>query len=581
MEKSYQSGKIFLSGKYYEDAFYDVASDALRVTFDGRGGIADYAVVNRGGSVLKDLYFSAFIDGKRLDPLCGKRVELAGRMQRIVLKQDKTQIEICHFVAPNENGVFYEIKTNKPGNYEFLLDLNHSENGFHFDADVESMHIAENNAIYLRTKRNARLVLCYDSMSNCMRLLSDFARYRKQVESEIKDVKAPASVATERERTLYVSSVFSALENYREIGQFKGFSAGRYSDAPVRTYYRDAYWTVLCLYKRRPDLIRCQILTLAHGIEKNGDCPSSVTFEFRPRLRNYYDSPCFFVMLVYDYINHTGDRLILDEYVNGKSVYDLCLLVVDRLTEFEDKTGLIVKAGRYNRRDWSDQINRTGYVTYVELLYTRALFCLSRIVGTRDENRARRYREMSERTKDAINAILWDEEKGYYINYKSGDFVEDNLSVDTILAVLFGVSDKSRTARLLDNFSRLLDTRNNRFLRTGNFGLTCVYPCYRGVDRCFSRSVQPFAYQNGASWPCWSALVAYAQMKNGREYTYALTSSFLRNVKEGRYTPVEYDSPLGDPGSPLHARSSAVAWVYDWQDTDFFEDNEEVWKRSP
>ena len=356
---------------------------------------------------------------------------------------------------------------------------------------------------------------------------------------------------------------------------------GDFIDAPVRTYYRDAYWTVLCLYKRRPDLIRCQILTLAHGIEKNGDCPSSVTFEFRPRLRNYYDSPCFFVMLVYDYINHTGDRSILDEYVNGKSVYDLCLLAVDRLTEFEDKTGLIVKAGRYNRRDWSDQINRTGYVTYVELLYTRALFCLSRIVGTRDENRARRYREMSERTKDAINAILWDEEKGYYINYKSGDFVEDNLSVDTILAVLFGVSDKSRTARLLDNFSRLLDTRNNRFLRAGNFGLTCVYPCYRGVDRCFSRSVQPFAYQNGASWPCWSALVAYAQMKNGREYTYALTSSFLRNVKEGRYTPVEYDSPLGDPGSPLHARSSAVAWVYDWQDTDFFENNEEVWKRSP
>ena len=45
MEKSYQSGKIFLSGKYFEDAFYDVASDALRVTFGGRGGIADYAVV--------------------------------------------------------------------------------------------------------------------------------------------------------------------------------------------------------------------------------------------------------------------------------------------------------------------------------------------------------------------------------------------------------------------------------------------------------------------------------------------------------------------------------------------------------
>ena len=84
--------------------------------------------------------------------------------------------------------------------------------------------------------------------------------------------------------------------------------------------------------------------------------------------------------------------------------------------------------------------------------------------------------------------------------------------------------------------------------------------------------------QNGAAWPYWSALVAYAQMMNGRDYAYALTSSFGWNVKHGNYTPVECYSPLADGVSCLHARSSDAAWVYDWQDRDFFRENESVWE---
>lgn len=579
MEKSWRSGKIFMGSKYRETVLYDVCSNDLHVTFDGRGGIADYSVVNRSGSVLKDCFFSVFIDGEKLDPLCAKRVELVGRMQRIVLKRDKTKIEVCQFVAPGENGVFYEIKTNRPGNYEFVLDLSQTEYGFHYDTNADTRYIYENKTIYLHTRRNAQFVLSYDTMSNCARLLSGFSRYRKQVESEIRSVRAPATAKTEKDTALYVSSIFCALENYKEIGLYKGFSAGGNANAPVRTYFRDAYWTALSMMKDRPRLVRNQILTLGHGIGENGDCPDCVTADFRPRVLNFYDSPSFFVLLVYDYINHTGDLSVLDEVVNRKSVCDLCFLAVDRLAEFEDKTGLLVKVGRYNKLDWADEVNRTGYATYVELLYARALFCLSRIAGTRDAARARRYREMFDRTKYAINTLLWNDEKGYYINYRDGSFVEDNLSIDTILAVLFGIADKSKTERLLDSISALLDTRNNRILRMGNFGLMCVYPCYRGVDRCSGRSIQPYEYQNGAVWPYWSALVAYAQMTNGRDHTYALTSPFLRNIKEGRFTPIEYYSPFGDGGDPLHAKSSAVAWVYDWQDVDYFKENEASWEK--
>ena len=578
MEKSCRSGKIFVTGKNYEEVRYDVCSNEVHATFDGKGGIVYSTLCNQSGGCFQDVRLDVLINGEKLDPFCDKRVKLAGRMITVLLKKGGTQIEICQFVAPNESAIFCEIKTNKPGDYEFVWDLRPSRNGFFYSANVENRYVPDNDAIYLRTKRNAQFVLAYESMSYCTEMLSGFSAFRKQVEDEIRSVKIPPSAKTERDKALYVSSVFCALENYKQFGLFKGFCASSYTNAPVLTFFRDSYWTVLSMYKDRPHLIRDQILTLAYGIDKMGNCSDSVSFNFQSYSRNHYDSPCFFVLMVYDYINRTGDRSILSETANGKTVYDYCFLVMDKLSEFEDRTGLIVKLGRYNHRDWADQINRTGYVTYVELLYARALWCLSRIAGTRDKSLAGKYLELSERTKNSIDRLLWDDEKGYYINYRDGDFIEDNLSVDTILAVLFRLADHDKTERILDNVSKLLETRNNRIKRLGDFGVLSVFPCYRGADRSFSRSQQPYCFHNGAAWPYWSALVAYAYLMNGRDPAYPLTSSFIWNLKAGNYTPVACDSPIISVNMPLHARSSDAAWVYDWQDGDFFDENEAAWE---
>ena len=584
MRKTYQCGRIFVSGECRDDVIYDVCSNEARVTFDGKGGIAEYSLCNQAGSLLRDCTMHVYINGEMLDVFSPKKVKLAGRTATVTLKSGETQIEFLQFVAPNERAVFCEIRTNRPGDYEFALDLNHAQHGFLYATDAADRFDDENKSIYLRVRRNARFVLSFDTMTNCSRCLAEFDKYKKQVDGEIRRVQIPASAKTEKDKAIYLSGVFAALENYKEIGVFKGFTAGGHVDAPIRSFYRDAYWTTLCLYRTRPDLVRDQILTLARGVEGNGECPSSVSFDFRPHFHNYYDSPSFLVMAVYDYVNRTGDRTILDETVGGKSaggttVYDCCLLALDVLSEYEDKTGLIVKAGRYNRRDWTDQINRTGYVTYVELLYARALFCASRIAGTKDQKRARRYADMHARTVNAINELLWNDEKGYYINYRDGDFVEDNLSVDTILAVLFGVGDQRRTERLLDNVSKLLETQNNPGTGLGDFGVISVYPPYHGIDRCLSRSREPYVRHNGAVWPYWSALVAYAEALNGRDCSYALTSPFDWNVnKRGNYTPVQCYSPNTPDGTPLHAAGSVVAFVYDWMGEDFFKENESSWK---
>ena len=579
MKTDFRDGKIVVTGKYHENVVYDVCANDLRVKFDGKGGITNYTVSNQGGNYIGRSFLLVFSDGKKLDAFADKTVELVGRTQKIILTEGDLSVEIFQFVPPVGNAVFYRIEANRPGDYDFVLDLGHGGKDFGYAADVESEFVSENASVYMRTDRVARIVFsCGAGSERCREMLSRFSEYEKRVTDEYETVAIPATAKTEEDKALYVSSIFAALENYKEVGNYKGFSAGCNYTAPVRTYFRDSYWTVLSMYRDHPDLVRNQILTLAYGIDENGDCPSAVTFELLTHWGNHFDSPSFFVMMVYDYINRTGDFSILDETVGGKTVYDYCLLVVNRLSESTDETRLVFKAGKYNKRDWADEVNRVGYVTYVELLYARALYCLSRIVGKRDAAQAGEYREAFLAVKDAINRLLWDDEKGYYINYKTEDFVEDNLSVDTILAVLFGISDKTRTERILDNVSSLLESRNNGIQRAGDFGVMSVFPFYRGIDRARNKSSQEYEYHNGAVWPYLSALVAYAQMRNGRDYSYALTSSFDWNIAKGNYTPIEYYSPIRPDGSLLQAWSSDAAWVYDWRDVDFFAENEAVWK---
>ena len=580
METSFRDGKIVVRGKFWEEAVYDVCANDLRVCFDGNGGITNYSVCNHPGSYLRKSYLNVFVNGVKLDAFTDKTVEMIGRTQRIVLDADDGKIEVFQFIPKRGNALCCEITAEKRAKYDFALVFGNASRTFAYAADAENEHVPENHSVYLHTNKSVRFVYAFGSdEENCKDILSRFSALKKEVLDEIKSVKIPATAKTERDKALYVSSIFCALENYQEIGEYRGFSAGCNYISPLRTYFRDAYWTVLCMYKDHADLVRNEILTLARGIDENGDCPSAVTFELNQHWPNHYDSPSFFVLMVYDYVNHTGDFSILSETVGDKTIYDYCLFVVDKLAAYEDETHLIVKEGPYNKRDWADEVNRIGYVSYLELLYTRALYCASKIAGTRDKARADKYREMCKRTKDAINTLLWDDGKGYYINYKTGGFVEDNLSVDTILAVLFGISDEKQTERLLDNVSRLLETRNNKIQRAGDFGVMSVFPFYKGLDRYHNKSSQDYEYHNGAVWPYLSALVAYAQMMHGRDYSYALTSSFEWNIAKNNFTPIEYYSPIRPDGSLLQAWSSDAAWVYDWQNGDFFRENAAVWDK--
>ncbi|MDR0696699.1 MAG: hypothetical protein LBF68_04050 [Christensenellaceae bacterium] len=373
----------------------------------------------------------------------------------------------------------------------------------------------------------------------------------------------------------YCQLLNCALSNYKELGKFKGFLAGVVYQFPARTYFRDGYWTCLAALNTRPSLVRDEIITLGRGINsKTGDCPSAVKYNFKNHWANHYDSPSFFSLMIHDYIVATGDRSILDVVVNKKSILELAEKALTKLINATDHTGMLVKEGKYNRRDWCDNVFRRGYVSYDIALYARALYSLSEFYRIKkDDIKTLYYEGLFEKAKRSLNEKLWSEEKGWFINYIDGDVVEDNLSIDTMIIPLFGLCDELRAMRMLTNAERLLETKNNKEQCAGDFGTLCVYPFYKNADATVQKSSFPYFYHNGGDWPYLSNIYAYTKYIYGMDGDYPLFRWFECALERGKFTPTEFYSPFHPEGSSLQAWSSTGAFVLANKENNFFAKN--------
>lgn len=594
MEHQYQNGSIVVRDSYYSDTVYHVSNECISVIFNGKGAVVGYALANE-----KDLLngsIALFRNGSPIDIYSEKTVEMVGRCQTITLHLDSTELKIEQFLDASVNGVFtaYELSDNNADDsVTVALGFNGkfppddvcgtheiANEAFCFGATEEISSVLLNKALYFKVRPGSR-VCTFLSLGNsavrALPILAAFDVYEKRMRDEIASVRIPAGFS-EEQKALFLSSYFCSLENYKCLGDYRAFMAGHHYLLPMRSYYRDSYYTVLPMYRGRTDLVKEQILTLAWGIQENGDCPSAVKSDRSAWWGNHYDSPSFFAMMLYDYVKHTNDRAILRQTVDGETVFEKAKNALQKLSTFADETSLIYKEGPYNQRDWADEVNRNGYVTYDEVLYARAWFCLSKLSAIMGDNRgAEACLQRFETVKEAINAILWDDELGYYVNFKDGDYIEKNLSIDTCIAALFGIADKEKALRMLGNMERWLETKNNHAQRAGDFGVMCVYPFYSRVDGARNKSAQPYHYHNGANWPYLSAMYAAAKRKYGMEYRYALESWFDYNVQRGNYTPVEYFAPPHKDGSLLQAWAGAVSFVMDEElSRDFWEDERET-----
>ena len=576
MKTSFSNGRIIVDGYLHEDALFDVAGNNLSVCFDGKCGVSKYLSVKTGKNYTSRSVIALYKNGERVSAYTKKSVCMAGRTQEITLFGEDFEMQMKQFITQEDQAIFIEMNfsTKEPTEFTLLYGMGSAVCVPRLSCECAYKYVGENAffeiPINVCGQRRIRFVVSYEEHQEyCDGLLAVFDERCRLAYDEIDNITFPASVQTEEAKALYVSALFCCIENYKECGDFKGFMAGCNYLAPVRTYFRDSYWTVLSTYAYKISFVRKQICTLAKGIAVDGTCPSAVTQDFSAFWGGHYDSPSFFIMMTYDYVNHSGDKAFLQEKVNGRSILELCLLVMDKQIERTDETGLLYKKGPFNKLDWADEVNRNGYVTYNEALHYRALYCLDKlcqVCGVDSDI----YRHKAEKVKNSINEILWNEEKGYYVNYIDGDFVEDNLSVDTILVYLFGISDEVRSNRMLDAMENLLETKNNHIQQAGDYGVMCVYPFYKGISATYGKSSQDYEYHNGGNWPYWSAIYAYAKFLAGREWIYPLTSWFSYNLERGIFTPIEYFSPCRKSGSTLQAWSGAAAFTFDFIDKESF-----------
>ena len=352
---------------------------------------------------------------------------------------------------------------------------------------------------------------------------------------------------------------------------FAGIAAGIGYSIPARSYFRDSYWTCLALLPFAPDIVRQQILFLEKGVYENGEAPSGLIFPTDPGLRyweerkktdpalardhvrpldwwsDHFDSPLFFVNLVFDYLDFTNDWSILDEGI-GKPILEKIRSIFTRYKTLEDADGVPLKP--FHDRDWADNVFRQGAVTYDVALYYGALVKASKIDETL-EARAQALRR-------AATKRLWLDDKGYFAEFIQADgYAETHLAIETISAIHFGLATEEQSRKILKAVKRLLFTKNNHAQPFGDWGVMSVFPGYSARTKRRGKSLFPYRYHNGADWPYWDGLLAWILVeRNDPDYQYALTRWWKYGLEQGWAEPVEYFSPPFGRGSPLQAWSS-------------------------
>ena len=379
--------------------------------------------------------------------------------------------------------------------------------------------------------------------------------------------------------TFGIHAALAAVKHDR-TGAPSGVAAGPGYALPARSYYRDGYWTAPALLEVAPHSVRALLDQLAAGVRSDGEAPSGVIVpspfqavaweELRATQRDlardhrrpldwwsdHFDSPLLFVLLVKAYVERTGDDEPVTAFWEQLRAIEARYVRLDR-----DGDGLPEKPR--NDRDWSDNVFRSGLVTYDLALYHGALAALAELTHGRDPAWAHALRQRAERVKAAANARLWLPERGHYAEYVTLEgFVEDHLAIDTITAARFGLADEARLRRLLGSVRRQLETRHNAAQPYGDWGVTSVWPHYQRRGDLRGKTAFPYRYHNGSDWPYWDGVYAELLVERGLPgWQYPLLRWWEYGLAQDWASPVEYFSPPYGRGALLQAWSSYPAAV--------------------
>ena len=384
--------------------------------------------------------------------------------------------------------------------------------------------------------------------------------------------------------SLYVSGLNAARSMFKEFPDgFKGLVAGPDYAYPPRIYFRDGYWTAQALIDTAPELVREHLVSLSAGVHPDGKCPSGIFASHLLKewhapancdsdwLADHFDSPAYFILLLNDFLNATGDWELLEQVSKPtnprlgwpqQTIGEKARAAIDYLISRDsDGDGLIEKP--YAANDWADNIRRSTWVSYDQALFTAALKAYAGMCehfGKTED--AKRYTRKADQALQGMLQELWDDDLGYLVNYRRPGFTEKNLSADTLVSLYFQLLGEDKARRILEAADFNLRAKNNHQQPYGDYGILCAYPPYSKQEDLFDKSAQPFCYHNGADWPYWDGVYASILLErhdpSGLE---VLTRWWEYGLEQGWLTPVEYYSPPFPVGGMLQGWSSMPAAI--------------------
>jgi glycogen debranching enzyme len=377
--------------------------------------------------------------------------------------------------------------------------------------------------------------------------------------------------------SLFIFSLHTAISNHKKgiENDFSALYAGPNYSLPARTYYRDSFWTAKALLPFEPSIVKDQIKALSIGIDEKGNAPSGIIFaskeefelskefaisnpaifEFQKKPQDWWsdhwDSPYYFVLLIYDYLRWTGDFEILDQEIQMK--------INKILSRFEESNWLFFKDE--DVKDWSDNVVRSGFVTYDLALYAGALRTFSEVLNLKgDKLLADKYMSGYINIKDFLNSKMWI--KDHFIDYKNDKTkkVEEHLNIDTAVTLLYQIPYLEDI--FINKIKKELFTKNNNNQKFGDWGIMSVWPFYKYREDLKFKSAFPYRYHNGSDWPYWDGIIAKILLdKSDPDWMYPLLRSWKYSLSKGWYLPVEYYSPPFGRGGLLQAWSSVFTWA--------------------
>jgi hypothetical protein len=186
----------------------------------------------------------------------------------------------------------------------------------------------------------------------------------------------------------------------------------------------------------RGEFVRDSLIEMTSRQRPDGSIPPSSYDNYTLILYDYY---AWWVVAFVEHYAHTADREFAEAY------YPAMERQLEWFFRRTNADGLISKDAGI---EWAFTLGRNGTITYLNAVYYRALSHaadLADALGHVDDTRD--WRARAEAVRAGMNAILWDEARGVYVD---SDLDRTHIPQDgNALAALYGIASPEQTRRIL------------------------------------------------------------------------------------------------------------------------------------